>query len=162
MEEQDSKYFNIIDFYYSYDDNLILYIKGHLFLEYAMNLIYSKATGLDVSEHSFYQKIHLLSNKNLITNNEKILLLTINRCRNKIAHDLDYDLTFDTAYDLVCLSVKAGVDYFDDNIYKDKLISQKEYGIEGIINELFPNTFCQLIDNNKKYFTMEEISKLMC
>lgn len=71
MKDQNLKLFNIIDFYYNYDDVLISYIKGHLFLEFAMNIIYSKATDKDISEYSFYEKTNLLFDKNLITKNEK-------------------------------------------------------------------------------------------
>lgn len=92
---------NIIDFYNSYDENLIRYIKGHMFLEFAMNTIIVKALNVSTEKKSFAEKIDLLFNKALISKNQKCLLKAINKQRNKIAHNLNYVLTFDTLYNLV-------------------------------------------------------------
>lgn len=35
------------------------------------------------------------------------------------------------------------------------------YGIEGILNELFPNTICTILDNCKELFTNEELNDLL-
>lgn len=152
---------NIIDFYYSYDENLIYYIKGHLFLEFALNTIISKALKVRPENKNFNKKINLLFSNSLVSESMKDLLIALNRQRNKIAHKLDYTLTFDTLYELVKLSAEAGVDYSDDTIYMNKKLSEEWYGTEGIIAELFPNTFCLLFYENEQYFEDNEILKYM-
>ena len=150
---------NIIDFYNSYDDNLIYYVKGHLFLEFAMNTIISKVLKVRTEKKTFANKIDLLFNKSLISDKVKDLLKAINKQRNEIAHNLHYILTFDVLYELVKLSADAGVDYSDNTIYINKKLSNEWYGMQGIIQELFTNTFCHLFYENEKYFEENEISQ---
>lgn len=152
---------NIIDFYYSYDENLICYIKGHLFLEFAMNTIISKALKVSTKK-TFAKKIDLMFNKSLISEKEKDLLKALNEHRNRIAHNLHYTLTFDTMYELVKLSAEAGVDYSDEAIYNNRKLSKEEYQVSGIIAELFPNTFYHLFYENEQYFEENEILLYMC
>ena len=148
---------NILDFYSSYDENLIRYIKGHLFLEFAMNTIIEKALKLSTKNKTFANKITLLYKNQLISEDERNLLKAINKERNEIAHNLNYILTFDCVYNLVVLSSKARVDYSDDTIYQNKKLSLEWYGVDGIVSELFPNTFCHLFYQNEKYFEGNEI-----
>lgn len=148
---------NILDFYSSYDENLIRYIKGHLFLEFAMNTIIEKALKLSTKNKTFANKITLLYKNNLISEDEKNLLKAINKVRNEIAHNLNYILTFDCVYNLVVLSSKARVDYSDDTIHENKKLSLEWYGVDGIVSELFPNTFCHLFYNNENFFEGNEI-----
>lgn len=152
----------ILDFYQNYDENLIRFIKGHLFIEFSMDKILKKAIRKNVYECTFFDKIVLLFDNNLIDSNEKTLLVKINKVRNRIAHRLDYILTFDTVFELVDLSAKAGVDYSDETIFKNKKLSKEWYGIEGILDELFPNTFCHLLFRNEKYFGHNELDYYMC
>lgn len=151
---------NIIDFYNSYDENLIRYIKGHMFLEFAMNTIIVKSLKVNTNK-TFAKKIDLMFNNSLLSENEKDLLKALNKQRNEIAHNLNYALTFDIMYNLVTLSAEAGVDYSDSTIYESKKLSKEWYGIEGIITELFPNTFCHLFYENEQYFQDNEIIKYM-
>lgn len=132
---------NIMNFYNTYDENLINFIKGHLFLEYVMNIIISKTIKVNIKKKSFNDKINLLATE-IISDKEKKLLKQINNHRNKIAHKLNYELSFDSMYELVKISAEAGVDYSDSTIYKNKMLSKEWYGITGIITEIFPNTFC--------------------
>lgn len=155
-------YTNIIDFYNDYDENLIRYIKGHLFIEFAINTILEKAAQKTASKCTFSKKIDLLFDGNFINESEKNLLKRINYFRNRIAHRLDYTLTFDTVFELVELSAKAGVDYSEETIFRNKKLSEEWYGITGILNELFPNTFCHLLYRNEQYFEDNEIMKYMC
>ena len=46
-----------------YDENLIRYIKGHLFLEYIMNTILEKSLNVEIGKHIFNKKMHLLYEK---------------------------------------------------------------------------------------------------
>ncbi len=153
---------NIIDFYNSYDENLIRYIKGHLFLEFAMNTIIKKALTLSTKNKTFSNKIDLLFENSLLSGNEKDLLKALNKERNEIAHNLNYILTFDILFNLVKLSTEAGVDFSDNTIYENKNLSQEWYGIDGIVNELFPNIFCHLFYENEQYFENNEILKFIC
>lgn len=156
------RYSNILGFYENYDENLIRYIKGHLFIEFAMNTILLKSTHRSVSKYTFSKKIDLLFDGGFIDEAEKRLLKKINHFRNKIAHNLDCELTFDMVFELVELSAKAGVDYSDETIYRDRKLSEEWYGITGVLNELFPNTFCHLLYQNEQYFGKNELLDYMC
>lgn len=149
---------SIIDFYDSYDNNMILFIKGHLFIEYYMQVCIKK---INVKIKNFYNKIQLMYNYHLISDYMKTLLEKINKIRNDIAHEIKYKLKFDTVFELINLSVMAGVDYSDDTIYINKKLSYEWYGIEGILNELFPNTIYTILDNCKELFTNEELNDLL-
>lgn len=152
---------NIIDFYNEYDENLIRYIKGHLFIEYIMYTIIEKSLHKKTGEMSFYEKIKVLYKNNLINKKEKKLLISINKVRNDIAHVLDFKISFEKLFNLVKLSAECGVDYSDERIFDNKKISEEEYGIGGIIDELFPNLFCHLLYKNEKYFNDTEIYDYM-
>lgn len=160
-ESEKVKITNIVDFYYSYNENLIRYIKGHLFLEFAMNTIVAKALNVNTEKKTFNNKIDLLFRNFLVSEKERDILRALNKERNEIAHNLNYTLTFNTLYYLVKLSDEAGVDYSDSTIYQDEKLSREWYGIEGIINEIFPNTFCHLFYKNEQYFEDNEILKYM-
>lgn len=155
-------YSNILDFYDNFDENLIRYIKGHLFIEFAMNTILEKATQKTASKYTFSKKIDLLFDGGFIDEPEKELLKRINQFRNKIAHNLDCELNFDTVFELVELSAKAGVDYSDETIFENKKLSEEWYGTTGVLNELFPNTFCHLLYQNEQYFEGNELLDYMC
>ena len=159
QEENNEEIHNILEFYDKYDENLIRYIKGHLFLEYIMNVILEKIINTNINQYTFNQKICLLYNNRIINKNEKYLLTLINKLRNKIAHILDFKFSFDEIFDIVKLSSECGVDYSDHTIYKNKKLSEEWYGVEGIITELFPNLFCHLLYKNEKYFNDTEIDK---
>lgn len=152
---------NIIDFYDEYDENLIRYIKGHLFLEYIMNTILEKSINTVIEKLTFNDKIYLLYKNHLINKKEKDLLISINRLRNRIAHVLEFQFSFDELFNIVKASAECGVDYSDYTIYMNRKLSKEWYGIGGIINELFPNLFCHLLYKNEKYFSDTEINKYM-
>ena len=57
------KIHNIIEFYTEYDENLIRYIKGHLFLEYLINTILKKSLNKECVKYTFCEKIRLLYKK---------------------------------------------------------------------------------------------------
>lgn len=153
---------NIIEFYNSYDEHLIRYIKGHLFLEFAINTIIEKALRINTKGKTFSIKIDILFKNSLLSTKEKNLLIAINKERNNIAHNLNYILTFDTVYNLAKTSADAGVDYSESTIYKNKKLSEEWYGVNGILMELFPNIFCHLFYKNEKYFEGNEILSFMC
>lgn len=150
----------IVNFYKEYDKNLILFIKGHLFLENAMNIILGKIN-VKTKKKTFYRKIQLMFDNSRINENTKELLERLNEVRNSIAHKLFYEFTFDAVFDLLVLSSVAGVDYSDDTIFEDKETSEEWYGIAGAVNELFVNTFIFLFDTNEDLFPDGEALKYM-
>lgn len=152
--------YSIMDFYENYDNNLIVFIKGDLFLEYAITIISEKALNLKTEQKTFNEKIELLYSNSIININERKLLKSINGIRNKIAHKIDFKLSFDEIFKILLLSVKCGVVYSDSTIYKNKKLSKEWYGIDGIINELFPNFFCHLIYENEEFFEDSSIYTL--
>lgn len=152
---------SILDFYNKYDENLIRYIKGHLFLEYIMNIILETSLNVEIGKQTFNNKIYLLYDNNLINNKEKELLVSINRLRNKIAHILDFEFSFDELFNILKMSAECGVDYSDNTIFRNRKLSEEWYGIDGIINELFPNLFCYLLYKNENYFNNTKIYDYM-
>lgn len=156
------KIYNIIDFYNDYDENLIRYIKGHLFLEYIIETIIEKSLHIVVDKKdSFYVKIKCLKDNKIINEKEYDLLIKIKEIRNDIAHVLDYNISFNKLFNIVKLSAECGVDYSDSTIYKNRKLSKEWYGVKGLIDELFPNLFCHLLYENENYFKDEEIYKYM-
>ena len=155
------KELNILDFYDKFDENLISFIKGHLFIENAMNILL-KQLSIKTGNKTFHNKIILLHKNKKINDQIKSLLEKINNVRNKIAHNLYYQLTFDEMFELVKLSDEAEVIYSDDTIYENKTLSKEWYGVTGIINELFPNTFSHLFEINEDLFEEGEIYSYIC
>ena len=155
FKEVEKKKLNILNFYQEYDSCLIAYIKGHLFLENAFNKILEKLN-LDINK-TFFQKIQLLYDNKKISKNMKIFLESINKIRNNIAHDLYYDLEFNEVFKLIKLSINSGVIYSDDAIWKNIYYSEEFYGLEGVIDELFVNSFSKLFEDNKNLFKIEEL-----
>lgn len=151
---------NIIDFYQQYDTDLLYYLKGCLFIENALNQILQKLK--KSTNKTFHNKIATLFDNKRISEEMKNLLMHIKDVRNEIAHNLFYELDYDTVYNLAKESVDAGVIYSDDCIWKNYRLSYESYGISGIINELFPNVFCSLIESNDDLFSKDEISYLLC
>ena len=155
FKEIDKKNLNILNLYQEYDPCLIAYIKGHLFLENAFNKILEK---LNVNiNKTFFKKIQLLYENKNISENMKILLENINKIRNNIAHDLYYDLEFEEVFKLIKLSINAGVIYSDNAICNNMYYSEEFYGLKGIIDELFINSFSKLLEDNINYFEIDEL-----
>ncbi|MBW5456583.1 MAG: hypothetical protein E7C05_17140 [Clostridium botulinum] len=139
------------------------FLRGHLYLEYILNVLIEKAIK---SKHknefdTFYKKVCVLKDNKIIDDNMGKLLIAINKIRNKLAHQIDFKITFKMMFDLAVLSINAGVEYSDDGIFLNREYSEKSYGIEGIVYELFYNTFCQLLFDNEKYFIDNEILNYM-
>ena len=148
-------YTNIIDFYDDYDENLIRYIKGHLFLEFAINTILEKATQKTASKYTFSKKIDLLFDGNFINENEKNLLKRINYFRNRIAHRLDYSKKFRQEHEEEILLHQAAKNAFDDMGVK-KLPKVKELQAE----------YTRLLEEKKKTYaeyrrSREEMRELL-
>lgn len=137
-----------------------MFIKGHLFIENIFNILLSKKN-ITINT-TFSDKINKLYDNGMIDKSMKSYLKSLNKIRNKIAHDLFYKLKFEEVYELLKLSHDASVDYSDDCIYQNKRLCSEFYGLQGIINELFTNTFSSLILFNSELFAEDEISKYLC
>ena len=151
---------NITDFYQEFDPNLINFIKGHLFIENAMEKILNNIPMDKGVSDKFAGKVSQMLMYNVIDEDMANLIRKINKIRNNIAHDLFYKLTFDEVFDLVEESAKLGVDYSDDSIL-DKESAKEYYGLEGLIGELFPNLYMDLFYCNEHLFGDEEFNNFL-
>ena len=150
---------NIIDFYQNYDENLLTYLKGCLFIENCLNHLLIKKK--ENTEITFFNKINKVYSLGLITDKIKKLLLSIKNIRNSIAHDLFYQLDYNEIFDMVVDSSNAGVIYSDDCIWKNRKFAFEFYGISGLLNELFPNLFSMIVDDNCNLFSNDEYCNLL-
>lgn len=141
------------------------FIRGHLYLEFALNIIikhtFLNSDELSGIESTFYQKVKLLKSKGKINNALKSLLLEVNKIRNKLAHNISFELNFEIVYNLVKLAHIANIDFSDDSIHMDFRYSKENYGIEGVIIELMANTFCELLCLNEDIIGTDTILKHM-
>ncbi|WP_299143563.1 glycyl-tRNA synthetase subunit alpha [uncultured Vibrio sp.] len=69
----------------------------------------------------------------------------MNNIRNRLSHKLGTPITFDEAFKLAGLAAAGCIDFSDSAIYLDKSRSFHEYGIEGVIQEVFQNTAQDLL-----------------
>lgn len=88
-------------------------------------------------------------------------LLSINKLRNKLAHELHFKVTFDDAFALVREIAQAGIEFTDETIFQDRDKSEEWYGIEGVLIESISNTFQHLVFLSEASFTKEEIVELL-
>ncbi|MCX2757260.1 glycyl-tRNA synthetase subunit alpha [Vibrio sp. Sgm 22] len=63
----------------------------------------------------------------------------MNNITNRLAHKLGTPITFDEAFKLAGLAAVGVIDFSNSTIYLDKSRSFHEYGIEGVIQEVFQN-----------------------
>ena len=139
--------FDDIEKYYS-KKHLNEFIIGHLAIETILNQLIEikliKPNNLDKLNLSFNQKIELLFSMDLFSDKMVEFLKCINSYRNKFAHDINFNLDFQLAFNLVNIAATAGIDFSDDGIYNNKQWSQENYNVEGIVDELFRNTIIDL------------------
>lgn len=147
------------------DDNFQLLIRGHLYLEALLSEILQRSCpnpdALDDVSSMFYRKVKIARALGRVSESVERVLLSINRARNKLAHSLDYELKFDAVFELVKEAHAAGIDFSDDTIHRDKALSEKHYGIYGVVNEVVCNTFSQLIWDNEDVFDKDDISRFL-
>ena len=155
---------NIIEYLYKNPNPHIgEYVRGHLYLEYAMFVILERSgiskKKLKEPRYSFYKKVQKMKELNRISNEMHTLLLEINKTRNKMAHKLHFDLDFSRMFDLAGIAHSANVEFSDETIFLDFESSQQWYGVEGILSELIINTFYQLFYDNEDLFPNREFDK---
>jgi hypothetical protein len=104
----------------------------------------------DVHRLSFPQKVDMCIAFGLVEKRQKKIFLRLNEMRNKFAHTLDYEITFDEAFEYVSQANNAGIDFSDETIFKDKEQSKEMYGTIGILIEVISNLslglICTLMD----------------
>lgn len=154
---------NIIQFISeSATEELNLVLRGHLYLEALLNQIIHRSLqyprAIDETRQSFYAKVKLLRALGKIDQKLEKLLLTLNSLRNKIAHQLRYEITFDDAFDLARIAAEAGIDFSDETAFNDRSLCEEFYGITGVLSETISNTFQDIVWQNENLFTKEEIS----
>ena len=101
---------------------------GHLSIENKLDLIlcsqmknttYFKSLNL-----RFSQKVDLALSLDLIPEELGLFIKKLNSVRNKYAHRMLYDLTFEEAFQLAMEGNGAGLYYSDDGIWNDKEIGR--------------------------------------
>lgn len=80
----------------SKNDLELILLKGHLLLEIILGTVLKRSNNIEYENYSFHRKIIAL--EQIATNNEAkkdftvLALKTINRLRNKIAHEFHFDI----------------------------------------------------------------------
>lgn len=127
---------------------LPIFIVGHLIVEALLAQLHdlklpahSKGAAFDCN---FPKKLELCLHGGLIDQSMVDFLTEMNRTRNKYAHRLGFRLSFDDVFALLGLAAKAGVDFSDDTIHRDRALSEAEYGLTDALTELFSNTAQEL------------------
>ena len=147
------------------DENFQLFIRGHLYLEALLSEIiertYKEPKALTDLAAMFYRKVKLVRATGRISKTLENLLLEINKVRNKLAHKLEFTLSFNDAFQLALKAHAAGIDFSDDTIYQNKKHSKEWYGIYGVVNEVMCNTFSHLIWENEDIFSKEDIGRFL-
>jgi len=129
-------------------EELHMLLRGHLYLEWMLAEILRRTMpspeSLGALNMGVYKLVKLHEAMGLLDQAEVDLLLALNRLRNKYAHRLGFNLTFDDAFALAELAGKARVDFSDETIYVDKSLSEEWYGTYGVLHEVIRNTFDHL------------------
>jgi hypothetical protein len=130
------------------------FITGHLILESVLvQLIELKKTGsgpINLFDLSFPSKVEMARSRGLVGEKMGEFLLEMNAMRNRIAHRLGEQIDFDRMYLLAKTAQLGEVEFSDDTIHMDKAAALEQYGLTGIIQEVFQNAAQELS------FIMEE------
>jgi hypothetical protein len=126
------------------NDIMSAFINGHLITETLLvqliDLRLDHPDEFNTFDLNFPAKVNLCKALGLINSDMTDFLLEMNSIRNRFAHRLGYNLSFDNAFDFAKAAAKGGIDFSDDVIHTDKEKSSEWYGTEGIIQEVFQNT----------------------
>lgn len=116
-------------------------IVGHLLVEAMLADLIRTASGSPKPADMFNAKVSQADDLDLISPDEAMALRRFNKIRNRFAHQLDYVLEFDTAFELVADLGGAGFDFSDETIYMDRDRSAEWYGVDGCITESVTSMF---------------------
>lgn len=89
----------------------------------------------------FFRKVGQAEALGLLSADEASALRKFNTIRNKFAHQLDFRLDFDTAFELVGILGAAGFDFSDETIFQNYDLSAEWYGVEGCVTESVTSMF---------------------
>lgn len=156
---------HILNFYNDDDKNdLMYYVKGHLYIEYALNDIINKAftnpKALSrIITNSFANKISLLKAVGRISPQMDTFLTRFNKIRNSISHHIDYVLSYEEIIELGRCARKANVEFTDVNMYNALDGNRAHYEIHDVIEELIGGTFYSLFHLNEDLYPNKEFMK---
>ena len=132
-------------------DNEVMgaFMSGHLVIESILVQMLetqpNEGDGGRYFEWSFRRKVDASESRGIIGKDTADFLRGLNDIRNRLAHKLDTPITFGEAFELAKLAAQGGIDFSDETIYSDPEKSEKWYGIEGIIQEVFQNAAQDLL-----------------
>ena len=124
--------------------NMSKFILAHLGLESLLDQLVVRK----LDQPNIYKELNLrFAQKNLMVQGFgyydvqfRKYVSKINSIRNKFSHNLEFDISFDDAFDLVNLAHEVGIEFSDDNIWCNRIFSEEYYGVEGILEEVMGNT----------------------
>ena len=157
------KELNIMNFIGENKEREMLFFRGYLYIEKLMATFIMKKYKKDIldSEDTYYKKVIFLYKNNHLSKEWKKFLLDINKLRNEIAHNLFYNIKWNSIHDLIGKSYSLNVYYSDDDIYSGdiKYFIDNYYSNNLGITEFFSNTFCELASYLE--FNEEEINGMI-
>ena len=153
-----------MNFFYSDDENDSMYfVKGHLYIEFALNNIIEKAyaepSALKRLSGSFANKIMLLRAIGRLSPEMESYLKEFNRMRNKLAHEIDYELNYDEIIEIARKAHNSEVEFVDVNMYNALDGNRGHYEVHDVIEELISGSFYSLFKLNEDLYPNEEYSK---
>lgn len=130
------------------------YLAGHLVIE-SILVIMLETDSRESDKHayfdwSFHKKIEVVKNRNLISLEMAEFLYELNKLRNQLVHRLDTSISFEQLFNLAQKASMGGVEFSDGTIHSDHVLSEKWYGVNGIIQEIFQNASQSLLFLNER------------
>jgi hypothetical protein len=128
---------------------LSIVVMGHLVIESL--LVESIKTQLKFPDEfdpyslSFPKKVELCVAQDILSPSQKAVYLKLNTIRNKFAHQLNYDFTFDEAFNYAKEMAIAGFDFSDTTIHTNKESAREMYGIQLTLFEIMAHLEIRLI-----------------
>ncbi len=149
----------------SASEELHVVLRGHLLLEGLLNEIIRRSVicpdAIADLRQTFFTRVKLLRATGRIGDGEQEILLAMNSLRNRLAHQLEFSVTFDEAFVLAQTAAKAGADFSDDTIHEDRKLSEEWYSTAAVLTEVISNTFQHLMWMNEDLFSKEDISEFL-
>lgn len=125
---------------YAENPTLSAVVVGHLLVEAILaDLIRTSGSAKPAS--MFAAKVDQAKSLGLLSTSEASALRDFNSIRNRFAHQLDYTLEFEVAYQLVAALGDSGFDFSDETIHSDPTLAADWYGVEGCLTESVSSMF---------------------
>lgn len=126
---------------YRQDAALSAMIMGHLLVEAMLADLIRTSEESPRPADMFFAKVGQAESLGLLSADEAAALRRFNSIRNRFAHQLDYKLTFETAFELAVVLGRAGFDFSDETIYLNRDLSADWCGVEGCVTESVTSMF---------------------